>query len=306
MTAVSIIGRGGKTTIKTMLQGALHDVEIWEGASGGECEVIALAGLARPYRKELQYFSDASAVIANADANYSMKMPYECAIVDYGLSSKATVTASSIIQEERCQTFTCCVQRDIRTLSGKLILPREFPVRIDVPGKYNIYNALASISVLLIFDIGEWEISKVLTGLKFGGNMERIYDGGFSVIYNKISNPYQFFSVLESQSENEYKNIYIVLDDFAGLEPGVLKKIADILQEWLPVYNYTIYMENDGSRTSYLMKQLEMRKVEYRANKVYNTIKDIMHTAAKGDNVFLLGSERIKTVWSDYLNITKE
>lgn len=306
MTTVSIIGRGGKTTIKTMLQGALNDVEICEGVAGTGCDVLTLAGLARPLRKELKCFSNASVVIANADAKYRIKTPSVNTVVDYGLSNKATVTASSLIQEERSQIFTCCVQRNIRTLTGNLIQPKEFTVKLSVPGKYNLYNALAAIAVLMVFDIKDDIIKKNLSKLEFNGNMERIFDGDFSVIYNKISNPYQLFSVLESLSENEYNNIYIMTDNFNDFEPDIRKKIAGVLYEWLPVYNYKIYLENDGSNPSYLGLQLRNRNVEYKADDRYSMIRDILQTAGKGDKVILLGNESIKNAWIENLYIMKD
>lgn len=306
MTTISIVGRGGKTTIKTMLQAILNNVEICEGVAGAECDVITLAGLARPLRKETKYFSNASMVIANADAKYRIRMPSVNTVVDYGLSNKATVTASSLIQEDHGQTFTCCVQRNIRTLTGSLIQPKEFSVKINMPGKYNIYNALASITVLMVFDIKDDIIKKNLSKLEFNGNMEKIFDGDFSVIYNRISNPYQLFSVLESLSENEYNNIYIMIDNFDDFEPGIRKKIADVLYEWLPVYNYKIYLENEGFNPSYLGIQLRNRNVGYKADNKYNIIKDILHTAGKGDKIILLGNESIKNAWVDNLYIMKD
>ena len=304
MATISIIGRGGKTTIKTMLNGVLSNVRVWEGAGSRDCDVIIFAGLARPAKKELQYFSKASAIIANADANYSIRMPCTDEIVDYGFSNKATVTASSINQEEQSQTFTCCVQRTIKTLGGNCVLPKEFSVRLDVPGKYNIYNALASISAFMIFDVDDDTMTKTLAGLKFDGNMERIFDGDFSIVYNKISNPYQLFSVLESQSENESKNIYLVLDSFEDYGLGMKKKIADVIRGWFSAYNYNIYIENEGNNPSYIMQQLKEYNVDFKADKMYNVIKDVMNSAGKGDEIFLLGSDKIRGVWTDYLNIS--
>ncbi|MDI6600808.1 MAG: Mur ligase family protein [Thermoanaerobacteraceae bacterium] len=307
MAIVSIIGRGGKTTIKTMLEGVLKDAEVYEGITDKKCDLITVAGLARPLKKELLYSTSASMIVANADANYRFKIPYASEVIDYGFSRKATVTASSIIQDNWCQTFTCCIQRSIGTLNGNVVLPKEFTVKMNVPGKYNIYNALASISVLMLFDVKEEAISKTLSELKCNGNMERIYDGEFSIIYNKVSNPYQLFSVLESLSENEFRNIHIVTESFNNINPSLRKKIADVLQEWYSIYNYTLHIVNDGSGgQSNLMELLEDRNMEYQFDKIDEVIKDILNNAGKGDRIILLGSEKTKNYWADFFNIMKE
>lgn len=306
MAVISVVGRGGKTTIKTMIENVLDDVEVYEGVANKDCDLIVMAGMARPFKKEVIHFPHAFKMIVNADVNYRLKVPYASEVVDYGFSRKATVTASSVVQEDWSQTFTCCIQRSFNTINGSHVQPREFKVHINVPGKYNIYNTLASITVLLLLDTKDEIISDTLSKLKFVGNMEKLYDGEFSVIYNKISNPYQLFSVLESLSENEFNNLYIITDSFNCKSYGFIKKIADILREWYQIYSYTICMQNDNC-TAYLKRLLQSYGIECLSDECGEAIRGILNRIGKGDMVLLLGDNNvIKKPWADFFNIEKE
>ncbi|MBB6217075.1 UDP-N-acetylmuramoyl-L-alanyl-D-glutamate--2,6-diaminopimelate ligase [Anaerosolibacter carboniphilus] len=70
-------------------------------------------------------------------------------IITYGLSPRATITASSIEAASNLH-FTCCIQRGITTRSGLEIDPMEFPVFIPNFGKEDVHYALAAIGVGLI------------------------------------------------------------------------------------------------------------------------------------------------------------
>lgn len=79
-------------------------------------------------------------------------------LITCGLSQKATVTASSI--DDEC--FSYCIQRAFKTVSGKTLLPQEFKIRCSKKAG-NLYPALETVTLLLLFDVPPAEISDKLT-----------------------------------------------------------------------------------------------------------------------------------------------
>ncbi|MFT9496895.1 Mur ligase family protein [Anaerosolibacter sp.] len=78
-------------------------------------------------------------------------------VITYGLSPKATITASSI-EEASNLHFTCCIQRGITNRSGLEVDPMEFPVYIPNFEKSDIHSALAAIGTGLIYGISTEDI----------------------------------------------------------------------------------------------------------------------------------------------------
>ncbi len=100
-------------------------------------------------------------VIANSDSKdifeYFQDLKNNI-IITYGLSPRATLTASSIdinLIEDNNEEICCnvCLQRGITTKGGNEIEPMEFPIKVLKERNVNHYNVLASIAVALVYDI---------------------------------------------------------------------------------------------------------------------------------------------------------
>lgn len=70
-------------------------------------------------------------------------------VITYGLHNKATMTASSMEEEE----ITCCIQRTIFTYSGKEIEPQEFQVHIQQQGKDQVDKILSTAIAGILTDV---------------------------------------------------------------------------------------------------------------------------------------------------------
>ena len=85
--------------------------------------------LAREFKKVdilKSMLKDAKYLIVNSDieANLSILDNLEVKVVTYGFNSKATITASSVTDED----MLICVQRSIEDINGKEIEPQEISV----------------------------------------------------------------------------------------------------------------------------------------------------------------------------------
>ena len=82
-------------------------------------------------------------------------------IVSYGLSKKATITASSIDTSEYVE-FYGCIQRGISTKNGMEVEPIEFPVSVNIAQEQNVYTVLGAISTVILYGINPNEIENFL------------------------------------------------------------------------------------------------------------------------------------------------
>lgn len=69
-------------------------------------------------------------------------------LITYGFNSKVCVTASSVMENE----IQICVQRDLPTLSGRVIEQQEFSVTADTE-RSGPENFLAAITTALVADV---------------------------------------------------------------------------------------------------------------------------------------------------------
>ena len=87
---------------------------------------------------------NATYVIINADIknNLSILENIKATVLTYGFNSKATITVSSVEDEE----IILCLQRILQTKSGKNIEPQE--IRMPICENANLTMALATIQML--------------------------------------------------------------------------------------------------------------------------------------------------------------
>lgn len=90
-------------------------------------------------------------LLVNSDNDniYKISKYINSCIVTYGFNNKASVTFSSVVNEEY-ETIQCCIQRSIPTLSGKTIDEQEFSVNVR---SCDIDYVLAAVTAALINDI---------------------------------------------------------------------------------------------------------------------------------------------------------
>ena len=89
-------------------------------------------------------------------------LPENVNIITCGINSNASVTFSAISEYKNGrEKIQCCIQRTIRTVSGKYIEPQEFGV--NVRGKYPLSDVLLIITAAIATDIAE----SVTDGLLF-------------------------------------------------------------------------------------------------------------------------------------------
>lgn len=106
-------------------------------------------------------------VIVNSDdcGLNACVIPNGVNIVTCGVNSRSAVTFSGIAENRNGrETIQCCIQKYIKTVSGRKIVPQEFAV--NVLGKYPISEVLAIIAAAVTGDIEQ----TVTTGRLFSSD----------------------------------------------------------------------------------------------------------------------------------------
>ena len=105
--------------------------------------------------------------IANIDDEYCTKVleGRTCELETYGFSKEADLRASRMKLISRPGYLGVAYQ------AGGLV---DFPVEIDLPGKFSVYNSLVAIAVCRHFDISKEDIQEALKQAETKGRIEKV------------------------------------------------------------------------------------------------------------------------------------
>ncbi|PAB59467.1 UDP-N-acetylmuramoyl-tripeptide--D-alanyl-D-alanine ligase [Anaeromicrobium sediminis] len=115
-------------------------------------------------RKVLNYVKNNGVVIMNEDDNntpFVLGHNDERLVVSYGMSKRATLTASSLMVSDKIK-LNCFLQRSISARGDLEVEPVEFPVIINSEDEKAVYNSLGAIGVLLLYGIDPYKLLKFL------------------------------------------------------------------------------------------------------------------------------------------------
>lgn len=96
-----------------------------------------------------KFLKDAKYLLINTDINLSLynENNSELQIITYGMNQKATVTASSIKDDE----VLICVQRNMLNLENKIIEMQEFKVKRENVTNAMVYNLLVAFIIKKLY-----------------------------------------------------------------------------------------------------------------------------------------------------------
>jgi UDP-N-acetylmuramoyl-L-alanyl-D-glutamate--2,6-diaminopimelate ligase len=140
-------------------------------------------------------FQQCKVGIANADdENFEMVMKdHTCTLETIGFSEKADLRAGNVNLVGRPGYLGVTYD-----LSGLL----NFPVEIDIPGKFSVYNSLVAIAVCRHFDIEKENILEALKGAKAKGRIEQVkVSEDFMLLIDYAHNAMSLESLLSTLKE---------------------------------------------------------------------------------------------------------
>lgn len=124
---------------------------------------------------------------------------HTCALETYGFSEKADLRASDVQLVNRPGYLGVSYQ-----VSGLL----DFPLEIDMPGKFSVYNSLVALAVCRHFDIAKEDMLEALKVAKTKGRIEKIkVSDDFTLMIDYAHNAMSLESLLTTLKEYNPKRL---------------------------------------------------------------------------------------------------
>ncbi|QZY56253.1 Mur ligase family protein [Crassaminicella profunda] len=253
----------------------------------------------------LNYLLDNGIVIVNTDDKSNLKLLENIKnrlIITYGLSSRATITASSI--DIVPIKFNCCIQRGITPLNDMDIEPMEFPIAMNFIGRHNVYNTLAAVSAALIYGVLPENIIKAVRNLKrIKRRMYKIDHHKYQIIDDRCHNPSSFEAVFEAIQSVDYESLYIVNAIIGNKGIEINKRNAKIISNWVNglksaklittcstdvVDKKDVVLEDERDVFHQVLKENEI--LFDHKNQLKDALYIALSNAARNDLILLLGS----------------
>ncbi len=170
-----------------------------------------LQGVIKAKGELLMGMSRQSTAILNGDGKSTAQLvsTFQGPIVTFGLGETNQVRAIDIKErEDYSQTFTICMHNE------------KVPVKINLPGIHNVFNALSGAAVAFCLSIPKELIARGLEGFRPLEGRFRIIDlnGGMRIIddtYN--SNPSSLRAAFQAIKEQEKENLIVGLGEMMEL-----------------------------------------------------------------------------------------
>ncbi|MFT8347731.1 UDP-N-acetylmuramate--L-alanine ligase [Clostridium saccharoperbutylacetonicum] len=224
-----------------------------------------------------------------------------CNTISYGFSDDADVTAKNItFNKNGCATF------DVYKGNKNL-----FTLTLNVPGKHNILNALASICVSLIFEISADSIIEGLSKCK-GAHKRFEYKGelnGVTVIDDYAHHPTEIQATLSTAKQIDHNKTYCIF------QPHTYTRTKALFDEFTECFNdadelilmdiYAAREKNTGLISSDELGDA-LRKRGIKCTNVHSHDEALNYVKSKltnGDLLLTVGAGDVVIVGEKYLEL---
>ncbi|MCE5195301.1 MAG: UDP-N-acetylmuramoyl-tripeptide--D-alanyl-D-alanine ligase [Nitrospiraceae bacterium] len=178
----------------------------------GEAHLEGFESLENIRNTKLEILKTVKGIAVNADDSFLMegiyKADYKGRITTYGIEDNADIHAKDIVVNERYSSFYLSVEGSKYT-----------EVKLNVPGEFNIYNALAAAAIGDMFNLPPYLIKEGIesfTGLPMRLEIKDIFGATvISDVYN--ANPLSMEKALKELSRMKKKRTIAVLGDMLEL-----------------------------------------------------------------------------------------
>lgn len=145
------------------------------------------------FKAKMKLFEKCENAVINIDDEYGKRICEElkCNIITYGIEKKGDVFADDIIITGEGTSFKLCYKDE------------SLPVKLHLPGKFNVYNALGCTAAALLMGVPLNYISKGLEALeKVPGRSEKINSKrGFTIVIDYAHSPDGIINILKTARE---------------------------------------------------------------------------------------------------------
>ncbi|MGE5575677.1 MAG: Mur ligase family protein [Syntrophothermus sp.] len=154
--------------------------------------------------------------------------------VTYAIDSEADIAAGDLVFHPGGAKFTVSLNKPIPALEGRVVPQSKLPLEIHLPGKHNVYNALAAAAVTLMAGVSPPVIAETLASFRcVERRMELVPTNNGPVILDDTAlNPASIDSVFQVVRTLPFRRLVVVnaLRGNRGTEVNRLNAVA--LAEW--------------------------------------------------------------------------
>lgn len=139
------------------------------------------------FKAKAKLFSISNFAVINADDMYTTKLQniIPCKYVRYGLDNESNITATDVRINNNYIEFKMYVNKQLET------------IRVSIPGRYSVYNALAAIAVTSMLGAQMQDILVALANIKVPGRSEIVdINKSFAVLIDYAHNASSLEAIL--------------------------------------------------------------------------------------------------------------
>ena len=228
---------------------------------------------------DLEILDYATSVSANADDLFLMEglKKFGGTLVTYGIEKSADMSAEDILLEEKAACFT------LRFKDG-----RRIGVRLGIPGRVNIYNALAAASAADVLGIGSGQIKSGLesfTGVPMRMEIKKLFGAlVISDVYN--ANPASMGEALRELMRLKKQRTIAVLGDMLELGRYAEGAHRDLVKMMSALHVDVFIAVGREMETA----ASEFKGICYRADDAAGARSVLLSICRDGDTVLVKGS----------------
>jgi UDP-N-acetylmuramoyl-L-alanyl-D-glutamate--2,6-diaminopimelate ligase len=156
-----------------------------------------------------QLFDKCKVGFVNIDSEYAdiIINDTECIMYTFGINYDADISAYHVAMTSEYSEFRIRLSEQFKRrirFSDKYADMDSKVIRVDMPGSYNIYNALAAIAVCMYYNISFESIVNGLSSVKVKGRGEKVETGkDFTVIIDHAHNTDSLESVIQDFNKSK-------------------------------------------------------------------------------------------------------
>jgi len=237
--------------------------------------------------------------VLNADDENLLKINHKKRVITYGIENIDGDIRAVNIRKNKCSMYSFDVLKNGKTLTR---------IKLNIPGKHEIYNALACISVCMNYKI---PIHIVKKSLEHYSGIKRRFENigsinGAKVIHDYAHHPTEIQATIDAVKGSTNGRVIVVF------QPHTYSRTKELWNEFIKslsianvCYMYKIYAarENpiDGITSEALSKDIENKGTLSKAFHNYTElIEELKTTANSGDIILILGAGDIDRL-QDYI-----
>ncbi len=165
--------------------------------------------------------------------------------INFAINENTDVVADDIFKWKNGQRFTYHLNRDLHNKNFE-INPCEIDIKMNLPGRHNIYNALIAITIALYYNVPQNTIKDFFEDFQgIWRRLQYLYNDKFTIIDDCAHNPGSYNAVFSAILNMEFNNL-IIVNSLRGNRGTIInKKNAETISSILKnMKNYHLITSN--------------------------------------------------------------